>query len=924
MKTFPKKAKFNFPWRSYQSTVLAELANHLEDNHLNIVAAPGSGKTILGLEVMLRINKPTLVLAPSIAIRNQWIARFTENFLQLEETPKWISSDIKNPQFLTVSTYQGLHAAFTNQKEQTDEETELEDEPEIIIKEELNKKYVGAKDILPLDENSKKTNHQVLKKLQEKHIQTIIMDEAHHLRSEWWKSLIYLKDNLEDLSIVALTATPPYDVSAHEWKNYQDLCGPIDAEISVPELVLEKNLCPHQDYIFLNGLSDEEVLKVKTFRTDVEIFLKNLETNIDFISMLEQHPCILNPEENIEIILKSPAYYSSIAIFLKKVNGEIIKNFFKIISGENQHIPQFTKQWATILLEDCLYKDEYLLENSEHILKGLRRELKKIKALEKRQIYLENNREIKKLLKESLNKLNSILEIVDIEHTNLKENLRMVILTDFIRSEAFPTKKLEKKRLNSIGVVPIFESIRQKYPQMKKLGILSGSIVVIPNSAQKSLLKIAQTQEILEKNIQTTTLIHDKNFLKVKIKGVDNQKIVSVMTELFGQGDIEIMVGTKSLLGEGWDAPSINTLVLASFVGSFMLSNQMRGRAIRMDKNNKKKISNIWHLASIETFTETPGHDFEILQKRFKAFVGVSLLNNTIRNGIERLDIKQKYFTEEDIRISNIQTKYRATNRKKIGEKWKKILATGEIKKIVPAIKTQRNFIPKNFVFRKNLITLFWKSYSLGYLIFNYSLTGVKYFMNYKTADGAVMAFWVIGGAFCVALAISLPGVIKSLFLFLRNGPISGQMEQVARVLLETFCEVGILKTDKKLLDIEVERDKNKSVFCGLKGGTSHEKSIFLKALSEILDPIENPRYILIRGSFFASWFRKDYHSVPQIIGVHKKSAKIFAKNWGKLVGRNKLIYTRTIDGRKLLLRARQKAMSTSFQKRSERIDSWK
>jgi hypothetical protein len=34
-------------------------------------------------------------------------------------------------------------------------------------------------------------------------------------------------------------------------------------------------------------------------------------------------------------------------------------------------------------------------------------------------------------------------------------------------------------------------------------------------------------------------------------------------------------MATKSLLGEGWDAPCINALMLAGFVGSFVLSNQM-------------------------------------------------------------------------------------------------------------------------------------------------------------------------------------------------------------------------------------------------------------------------------------------------------------------------------------------------------------
>jgi len=53
-----------------------------------------------------------------------------------------------------------------------------------------------------------------------------------------------------------------------------------------------------------------------------------------------------------------------------------------------------------------------------------------------------------------------------------------------------------------------------------------------------------------------------------------------VITAMFTRGDLRILVGTQSRLGEGWDAPVLNSLVLASNTASFMLSNQMRGRTM--------------------------------------------------------------------------------------------------------------------------------------------------------------------------------------------------------------------------------------------------------------------------------------------------------------------------------------------------------
>ena len=73
---------------------------------------------------------------------------------------------------------------------------------------------------------------------------------------------------------------------------------------------------------------------------------------------------------------------------------------------------------------------------------------------------------------------------------------------------------------------------------------------------------------------------------------------MNLISKLFAEGKIQIIIGTKSLLGEGWDEPSINSLILASFVGSYMLSNQMRGRAIRVNEN-LRKTANVWHLVCV-------------------------------------------------------------------------------------------------------------------------------------------------------------------------------------------------------------------------------------------------------------------------------------------------------------------------------------
>ena len=52
---------------------------------------------------------------------------------------------------------------------------------------------------------------------------------------------------------------------------------------------------------------------------------------------------------------------------------------------------------------------------------------------------------------------------------------------------------------------------------------------------------------------------------------------VELITELFQQGITRCLVGTRGLLGEGWDANKINVLIDLTCVTTSMTINQLRG-----------------------------------------------------------------------------------------------------------------------------------------------------------------------------------------------------------------------------------------------------------------------------------------------------------------------------------------------------------
>ena len=63
--------QFKGTWRDYQERVLSNSGKYLADGKLHIVAAPGSGKTTLGIELIRRLGESCLILSPSITIRQQ-------------------------------------------------------------------------------------------------------------------------------------------------------------------------------------------------------------------------------------------------------------------------------------------------------------------------------------------------------------------------------------------------------------------------------------------------------------------------------------------------------------------------------------------------------------------------------------------------------------------------------------------------------------------------------------------------------------------------------------------------------------------------------------------------------------------------------------------------------------------------------------
>lgn len=87
---------------------------------------------------------------------------------------------------------------------------------------------------------------------------------------------------------------------------------------------------------------------------------------------------------------------------------------------------------------------------------------------------------------------------------------------------------------------------------------------------------------------------------------------VALATEYFLAGRARVLVGTRSLLGEGWDCAAVNVNIDLTSATTQAAITQMRGRAIRNDPSDGHKVADNWSVCCIAT--EHPRGDADYLR----------------------------------------------------------------------------------------------------------------------------------------------------------------------------------------------------------------------------------------------------------------------------------------------------------------------
>ncbi|MFV0473256.1 MAG: DEAD/DEAH box helicase family protein [Pikeienuella sp.] len=757
------RMRFRHDWRSYQARVLAEMDEHLSDRKLHVVAAPGAGKTVLGLEVIRRLGLRALVLAPSLLVRDQWISRLRLDFLD-GDAPEWISVDPGSDAPLRFSTYQNIHQN-------------------------------RDRALPPFD--------------------LLCLDEAHHLRRAWWLSLTRLAESHQPVTL-SLTATPPYDADGAEWDNYNALCGPIDAEISVPELVRSGDLCPHQDLVLACQATDRRAYDEN--RGAEAALFRALRADPEVLEALLRSPWITDCRRHTRQILSDPELFSAMLIYLRDAGGPTPPYARRLLRLGDAEWPPLDWEWLRILFAG----------RPDLLSSALLSRLKAAGALRNDRLALPPPKFVDRveLLRDDAARLAATCEIHRLERENRGDDLRMAILLDRIGKSALKLDQDPCEHHDEYNAGAVFRALHAE-GFSDDLALLTGQIACLPERSCAGL----SGREV--PGLPGYRLI----------AGADFGAAVARAQAGFAAGDIRVIIGTHSFLGQGWDAPALNSLILGANLARFVAVNQLRGRALRIDRGAPGKASNIWHLA-ITPGAEIEGEDIDRLRRRFDCFARLDRSAGAIRS---------HFAPQGEVTRHNETTTAMARSHGALAGEWRDALhSSGD--------------------FEARLLR--------------------------ETSIGAGMRRMMLPVS-------GLPLRERIRWIFGR-GPsddeIRRRLRRMARLVVEALRELGDFAPAH---DPRPELTESAGGYqISLRDASRLEESLFHEVLRQTLDPVRNPRYIIVvRSGLFRRRFQ--YFAVPERFAGHKKRAEIFWRNWQGAIGRGNLIFTRTVAGRGELQAAR-------------------
>lgn len=613
--------------RAYQRDLL-EAVDPADGEVLHLVAPPGAGKTLLGLELARRNGRPALVLAPTTVIREQWREQAASLF-----EGEWGDN-------LCVSTYQALalvrsdgvwdEAALAAWRRElidggyspTQAEQWLEDlarSHRQAYRRGVSRRAARAR--ARVDELDDKavasllapSARQRLDALVEAGTATIVLDECHHLRAHWAVVVHYLVRRLRraghQATLIGLTATSP-SPEDRSYSRYHALLGEVDAQVPVPAVVRAGHLAPDRALAWFTLPEREEARFLATSGAELahrvgEVLLAPdgvdylVDTVAPGLRELMEASGSVGPEDPrlaaavAEGFDAAPQAAATATALLHRTRDYrptpastlLVPLLPQLSVLETSELTELLARYALErLLPDPGRKSQW--EEVRQTLSGF--------GVHLTDSGLRPGRSpVDLITSSSLAKDTAVVDILRHELDALGPQLRAVVVTDAAERSA-PHRALDvltaaDRPSAAGGALRCFETLLSD-ESLRDLGpVLITSRHLRLASGQEELLATLRERTGLELTGQD-----DGVSLTVSGPGVGSAALVLAVSELMAASRVRLVVSTRALLGEGWDCPAANTLVDLSTVTTATAVAQLRGRAARLDPSWPGKVAHYW------------------------------------------------------------------------------------------------------------------------------------------------------------------------------------------------------------------------------------------------------------------------------------------------------------------------------------------
>jgi len=986
--------KFKYPFRIHQKMILDRFSQELqrkkpgEPLRFHVVAPPGSGKTIIGIELAIRLRRPSLVICPNTAIQGQWVKKL-ELFIPENSgvhPGEIVTSRTDQPRFINVLTYQilsipedagetmvELAEGFWARSIAEAQRIELEEARSRVMamktsnpaqyKKEIAKYTKGIRHGKLLENLEGQADdrdglisvlhprtRELLSKLRDFGVKTVIFDECHHLQTYW---AVVMKNILEWMgveNIIGLTATPPLDERPEILQNYINLLGPVDFEIPTPAVVKDGMLAPYQDMtcFCLPEHNEMEYLSNchRKFHNLIEGFS---DPNSDFCRwvvsrIIERRMADGTQREWRKLFAARPDFSAAGVKYLRKAGIRIPPDI--TLTGEMAG-ELSVEDWA-LLIEDYALNRLKLSGEEEHkaMYDAVRDALYTLGFILTEKGIRTYISPIDRVLSYSRSKLRAVKDILRHEMRVMGDRIRAAVVTDFEFSNALSLEKLENVLDQECGgAISVIKELvtDEELDRLNPVMVTGKSLLCDDDLAETYLEQFKKWAEEHGYDILLSMKpVFGGRLYEIEGSGKDwnTKSAVLFTTSLLEKGITRCMVGTRGLLGEGWDAISLNTLIDLCAAATYASVNQLRGRSIRKDDSQPRKLANNWDVVCYAPGLEKGANDLKRLYKKHMQFYSICA-DGRIQKGINHVDPSLAFMDDMDaetINRFNERMMAKSSERDSRYDMWR----IGE--KFV-------NVEQESVEFTMNRAAV---PCDTGvYTIHTAKLRGRSAANRFK-GGAAVLAML----AAAIAAASSIPvaigfGAVSALFLssavkgtgkaaeYSRNNVLSMDSLEFARrcafCLFYALQGAGLISRTliEKNLNVSKREDGSIRVFLD---ASPEESSLIAKSFDELLSPIMNQRYAVPRyetvlpagrgnlaaisaglkpgRSVIASW-----HPVPDVLGANKEKAEIFRSQWNRWVSRGDLVYLKSEQGEKII---EQYGMSNELGIRKQVASFWR